>query len=121
MSTAIATKTGYTPEDLLAMPDGKSYELVDGQLVERKMGIESSWVADSAGLALDRFCEEHRDRMGLAGRERLPVLPSRSRPGPQARCLVHPVRPLPGRSAAQGLGQDPSRPGGRGRLAQRHG
>ena len=45
MSTAVATKTHYTPEDLLAMPDGKSYELVGGQLEERQMGIESSWVA----------------------------------------------------------------------------
>ena len=45
MSTAIATKTDYTPEDLLKMPDSKSYELVNGQLVERKMGVKSSWVA----------------------------------------------------------------------------
>ena len=29
MSTAVATKTHHTPEDLLAMPDGKSYELVE--------------------------------------------------------------------------------------------
>jgi len=34
MSTAIATEARYTPEDLLAMPDGKRYELVDGRLVE---------------------------------------------------------------------------------------
>ena len=33
MSTAVATEARCTPEDLLAMPDGKSYELVDGQLV----------------------------------------------------------------------------------------
>ena len=38
MSTAVATKTHYTPEDLLAMPDGKRYELVGGQLVEREHG-----------------------------------------------------------------------------------
>ena len=44
MSTAVATKTHYTPEDLLAMPEGKSYELVGGQLVKRNMGTESSWV-----------------------------------------------------------------------------
>jgi hypothetical protein len=44
MSTAVATRTQYTPEDLLAMPDGKSYELVGGQLVERNVGLESSWV-----------------------------------------------------------------------------
>ena len=30
MSTAVATKTRYTPEDLLAMFDSKSCELVDG-------------------------------------------------------------------------------------------
>ncbi len=44
MSTAVAIQTEYTPEDLLALPDEKSYELVDGQLVERKMGAESSWI-----------------------------------------------------------------------------
>ena len=59
MSTVVATKTQYTPEDLLTMPDGKSYELVHGQLVERKMGIESSWVAGRLHSRLDRFCEDH--------------------------------------------------------------
>ena len=29
MSTATATR--YTPEDLLALPDGKRFELVDGE------------------------------------------------------------------------------------------
>ena len=43
MSTAeVAT---HTPDDLLAMPDGGAYELVNGQLVERRMSEESSWVA----------------------------------------------------------------------------
>jgi Uma2 family endonuclease len=59
MSAAVATKTRYTPEDLLAMPDGKSYELVDGQLVERNIGAESSWVGGRLHSRLDRFCEEH--------------------------------------------------------------
>ena len=59
MSTAVATETQYTPEDLLAMPDGKSYELVNGQLVERRMGIESDWVAGRLHARLDRFCEQH--------------------------------------------------------------
>jgi Uma2 family endonuclease len=59
MSTSVATQTQYTPEDLLAMPDGKSYELVGGQLVERKVGIESSWVAGQVYKRLDVFCEEH--------------------------------------------------------------
>ena len=56
MSVAV---THYTPEDLLAMPDGKRYELVAGQLVERKMGLESSWVGGRLHSRLDRFCEEH--------------------------------------------------------------
>jgi Uma2 family endonuclease len=60
MSASVATQIQYTPEDLLAMPDGKSYELVGGQLVERKTGIESSWVAGRLYSRLDRFCEEHR-------------------------------------------------------------
>ncbi len=55
MSTAIC----YTPEDLLALPDGKSYELVDGQLVERKMGAESGRVATRLSSRLDRFCEDN--------------------------------------------------------------
>jgi len=59
MSTAVATKTRYTPEDLLAMPDGKSYELVDGQLVERNMGAKSSWVGGRLLVRLEGFCEEH--------------------------------------------------------------
>lgn len=47
MSTAEVreAKTFYTPEDLLAMADGDAYELVDGQLVETKMGTKASWVA----------------------------------------------------------------------------
>jgi len=60
MSTAVATKTHHTPEDLLAMPEGKSYELVGGQLEERNMGIESSWIGNRIGSRLDRFCEEHK-------------------------------------------------------------
>jgi Uma2 family endonuclease len=60
MNTAVATQTQYTPEDLLAMPDGKSYELVGGQLVERKAGIESCWVGGRVFSRLDRFCEEHQ-------------------------------------------------------------
>lgn len=42
---SIAPATRHTADDLLAMPDGKSYELVDGQLVELSMSMESSWIA----------------------------------------------------------------------------
>ena len=41
------------------MPDGKSYELVGGQLVERNMGAESSWIGGRLLLRLGRFCEDH--------------------------------------------------------------
>jgi len=40
----------YTPEDLLTTPDSHRFDLVDGQLVERHMGAESSWVAQRSGL-----------------------------------------------------------------------
>jgi Uma2 family endonuclease len=59
MSTAVAIETRYTPEELLAMPDGKSYELVDGQLAERKMGIESSWVGGELLSRLRQHCQEN--------------------------------------------------------------
>ena len=35
----------FEPEDLLTMPDGDRFELVDGQLVERNMSKWSSYVA----------------------------------------------------------------------------
>jgi Uma2 family endonuclease len=54
MATA-ATKTEYTPEDLLAMPDGDRYELVDGRLVERTMGALSSWVGWRLGHLIGNF------------------------------------------------------------------
>lgn len=38
----------YTPEDLLCMPDGYLYELIDDQLVERTMSVE----ADILGIRL---------------------------------------------------------------------
>jgi Uma2 family endonuclease len=60
MSTAIATEARYTPEDLLAMPDGESYELVDGQLLERKMGAESSGVGGELLIRLGQHCNQHR-------------------------------------------------------------
>jgi hypothetical protein len=37
--TVINTGATFTPEDLLRMQDAVKYELVDGKLVERNMGI----------------------------------------------------------------------------------
>ena len=58
MST-VAQQT-YTPDDLLAMPDRKKYELVDGQLVERHMSQLSNWVAGRLHRFVDIFVDEHR-------------------------------------------------------------
>ena len=50
----------YTPEDLLAMPDRKKYELVDGHLVERHMSVLSNWVAGRLYRFIDIFVDEHQ-------------------------------------------------------------
>jgi Uma2 family endonuclease len=60
MSTAIAAEARrYTPEDLLSMPDEKAYELVDGRLVERNMGAESSAVGGNVYFQLREYCRDH--------------------------------------------------------------
>ena len=43
--TLATTVTHYTPEDLLALPEYGRFELLDGQLVERKTGAKSSLAA----------------------------------------------------------------------------
>ena len=63
---AIAKKTGprsvssrpkpdVTPEKLLKMPDGDIYELIDGKLVEKPMGAESSKI----GVAQNSLIRSH--------------------------------------------------------------
>jgi Uma2 family endonuclease len=47
----------YTPEDLLAMPDGHRFDLIDGHLVERNMGAESSWIAQQINRYLGNYAE----------------------------------------------------------------
>ncbi len=54
MSTV--TKKLYTPEDLLRLSDEKSYELVDGKLVRRAMGMESSLVGGNLYIRLYPHC-----------------------------------------------------------------
>lgn len=60
----------YTPEDLLTMPDGKNFELVDGRLVERHrttpapqgeeyMGFLADQIAVRLLQRLANFCDEH--------------------------------------------------------------
>jgi Uma2 family endonuclease len=50
----------YTPEDLLAMPDSVRFELVNGQLVERNMGWESSLVGGRLLTRLSTHCDSHK-------------------------------------------------------------
>ncbi len=59
MST-VATQARYSPEDLLKMPDGDRYELVDGQLVERPMSTWSSYVAGEISGRLREFCRQNK-------------------------------------------------------------
>ncbi len=59
MST-VATQRRYTPEDLLKMPDGDRYELVDGQLVEHNMSYWSCYVAGRLYARLNGFCEANQ-------------------------------------------------------------
>jgi Uma2 family endonuclease len=58
MSTVLE-KT-YTPEDLLAMPDRKSYELVDGHLVKRNVSVLSSWVGRQLHRSIGNFVDEKK-------------------------------------------------------------
>ncbi len=49
-----------TAEQLAFMPNDKDYELVDGQLVERKMGNKSAWIALELAHHLRVFVRQHR-------------------------------------------------------------
>ena len=53
--TLATTATYYTPEDLLALPDYGRFELIDGHLVERKMGAKSSYVATNLLVLIGYF------------------------------------------------------------------
>lgn len=51
--------TLFTPDDLLRMEDAINYELVDGKLVERHMGMESSEIAARIVLLIGMFLRSH--------------------------------------------------------------
>jgi hypothetical protein len=53
--TLAMTATHYTPEDLLVLPDYGRFELIDGQLVERKMGAKSSLAATNLLVLMGYF------------------------------------------------------------------
>lgn len=49
----------YTPADLLRLPDGDRFELVNGQLVEKRMGGKSSWVGGEIFGELRNYARRH--------------------------------------------------------------
>lgn len=57
MPAGDAMRTRYTPDDLLGLPDGKSYELVNGELLERYGGARYSLVGGEVFLRLFAYCE----------------------------------------------------------------
>lgn len=72
----------FTPEDLLHMPDGKMFELVHGQLVEKSMGFKSARI----GIKLAALLTDHAEQNGLgwvngadAGYQCFPDEPSKVR------------------------------------------
>jgi len=56
---SMATKTPYTPDDLLGLPDAVNWELVDGQLVERTMAGLSSYVGGTLVTRLRNHCDSN--------------------------------------------------------------
>lgn len=50
----------YTPDELAVLPDGARFELVNGHLVERKMGNESSLIGGRVYGILFVFLSSHR-------------------------------------------------------------
>ena len=48
------------PEDLLRMPDGDNYELIDGRLNEKSMGAESDEIAATLTMLIKTFVRQNR-------------------------------------------------------------
>src|SRR5262245_39914306 len=48
------------PEDLLAMPDGDHYELIDGKPKEKVMGTESDEISSTLNMLIKAFVRQHK-------------------------------------------------------------
>jgi Uma2 family endonuclease len=59
MATVISDRT-YVPADLLTLPNGKHFELVDGHLVGTDMSAIASAVATEVSSELRNFVNQHR-------------------------------------------------------------
>lgn len=53
----VASDPGYSAEEFAWLADHSGYELVDGQLREKGMGAQSSWIARELSAALTRYLE----------------------------------------------------------------
>lgn len=60
MATVETTATLITPDDFLALPDGKDFELVDGNLQERHVGALSAWVGGTLYHFIRAFCDQNK-------------------------------------------------------------
>ncbi len=58
--TMASAKAPVTPDELLTLPDSVNNELIDGNLVERHMGSESSAIAMAIGTILLTFVKANR-------------------------------------------------------------
>jgi Uma2 family endonuclease len=50
----------YTPDDLLTMPEGDKYDLVDGHLVERNLSRVSNWVGTELSRMIANVVRERK-------------------------------------------------------------
>ena len=48
-----------TADELLRMPDGDRFEIVDGELLEREMGSLAGWISNRVGASLERYARQH--------------------------------------------------------------
>ena len=55
----IAEHPALTAEELLALPNGKHFELVHGELLEKDMGWESEWIGTNLIAILWAYCRQH--------------------------------------------------------------
>lgn len=49
-----------SPDEFLALPDTRGMELVDGQLLEKGMGLKSSLISGNLFCKLAEYCDRHR-------------------------------------------------------------
>lgn len=54
------THASYTANELLALPDSKCYELIDGRMLERRTGALASWIGGQIFGQIKEFCRANQ-------------------------------------------------------------